>query len=153
MKYIIGLILFPTLVLGASNSGTLIIQGVVALVNEITITPTNAPVSITGGATNLLVANVSEVSNDLSGYKIKVSSLNASKLVNGDDSSKKTSYTLSYNGGPAVTLTATPQVVKTVNSLSGLTTNGSDVKVNVVAYPTAPAGTYADTVTISIEAQ
>jgi hypothetical protein len=138
----------------AASSGTLLIQGVVNAVNDIVITPNaNATtLNITGGETNKLVATVSETSNNLAGYKIQMSSANASKLVHTVDNTKQTGYTVSYNGGAAVTLTTTPQMVKNVASLTGLTTVSSNVNVNVTAYPTAVAGTYQDTITIAIVA-
>lgn len=138
----------------AASSGTLLIQGVVNVVNDIVITPTASAttLSITGGETNKLVASVAETSNNLAGYKIQMSSANASKLVHTVDNTKQTGYTVSYNGAAAVTLTTTPQTVKNVASLAGLTTASSNVNVNVTALSTAVAGTYQDTITIAIVA-
>lgn len=138
----------------AASTGTLLLQGVVNLVNDIVITANaNATtLNILGGETNKLVASVAETSNNLLGYHIEMSSANAGQLKHTIDSSKQTAYTVSYNGGAAVALTATPQTVKNVASLSGLATANSNVNVNVTAYPTAIAGTYQDTVTISIVA-
>ena len=79
-------------------------------------------------------------------------SANASKLVHNVDNTKSTAYTVSYDGAAAISLTNADQDVKNVSSLAGLTTNTSDVSVNVTAFPTAPAGTYSDTITISIVA-
>jgi len=138
----------------AASSGELTISGTVVPVNELEITP-NADatnLNILLGETNKLVASVSETSNNLTGYKISMRSVNTSKLVHGVDSSKTTAYTISYDGGTAVSLTTSDQEVKNVTSLDGLTTVSSNVNVNVTAYPTAPAGTYSDTVTISIAA-
>ncbi len=138
----------------ALSTGTLVISGSVNPVNDIVITPNaNATsLSITGGETNKLVASVSESSNNLTGYKIFMKSANASKLVHGVDLTKSTPYTVSYNGATAVSLTTVDQQVKNVTSLPGLTTVASNVNVNVTAYPLAPAGTYSDTITISIVA-
>lgn len=138
----------------AANSGNLFISGTVLPVNDLIITAnSNATnLNITGGESNKLVASVSETSNNLTGYKISMKSANASLLVHSVDSSKSTGYTVSYGGGAAATLSTTAQVVKNVGSLAGLTTNNSDVHVNVSAYALAPAGTYSDTITISIAA-
>lgn len=139
-----------------SPSATLVISGTVLAINELEITPVNATtLNITGGETNRLVATVSERSNSFSGYKINMRSANASKLVNSADISGNTftPYTVTYNNDPTIiTLTTTDQVVKNVASLSALTTVSSDVKVNVTAKTGAPAGTYSDTITISIAA-
>ncbi len=157
MKKTIGVFttaLLASSVVLAASTGTLLIQGSVALVNDITITANSnaTSLSITGGESNKLVATVSESSNNLNGYKIFLKSVNASKLMNTSDNTKFTGYTISYNGGSAVTLTTTDQEVKNVSSLSGLTTNSSNVNVNVTSYASAPAGTYNDTITVSIVA-
>lgn len=139
----------------ASDTGTLLLQGTVALVNNIVITPNgsnNTSLNITGGASNVLVASVTETSNNVTGYKINVKSANGSELRNSSDATKKTTYTLSYNGGSAVTLTTSYQMVKNVSTLSGLTSNSSNVNATVAAYAAAPAGTYSDTVTFQIVA-
>lgn len=138
----------------AASSGTLLIMGTVSSSNDIVITPNaNATtLNITGGEVNKTVASVAETSNNLAGYKIMMKSANASKLVHNTDSSKSTGYTVSYNGGSAVTLTTSDQQVKNISALSGLTTNNSAVAVNVAAYAAAPAGSYSDTITISIVA-
>lgn len=139
----------------AADTGTLLLQGVVDAVNSIVVTPNgtnNTSLDIVNGESGKLVASVAETSNNLTGYKINAKSLNGSELRNNSDANKKTTYTLNYDSGSAVTLTTSYQEVKNVNSLSALTTNNSDVNVNVAAYASAPAGTYSDTVTFQIVA-
>jgi hypothetical protein len=139
----------------AADTGTLLLQGVVAVVNNIIVTPNgsnNTSLDIVGGETNKLVASVEEVSNNLAGYKINAKSDNGGELRNNSDATKKTTFTLSYDGASALALTTSYQQVKNVSSLTGLTTNNSDVTVNVVAFANAPAGTYEDTVTFQIVA-
>jgi hypothetical protein len=138
----------------AASNGTLLIQGTVNLVNDIVITPNSSAtaLNITSGESAKLVATVAETSNNLTGYKIQMSSANASKLVHTADNTKSTPYTVSYAGGSAVTLSSTAQTVKTVSSLTGLTTTTSNVSATVTALPTAIAGTYQDTITVAIVA-
>lgn len=139
----------------AASSDTLLLQGSVSAVNDIAVTAVagvNNTLNITGGASNVTVANVAETSNNLLGYKIMMSSANAGELRNTSDATKKTTYTVAYGAGSAVTPTTSAAQVKNVTSLTGLTTNTSAVKVNVTAYPSAPAGTYNDTLTLSIVA-
>lgn len=139
-----------------TSSAELVISGKVDSINELEITPVNATtLLIEAGETNRLVATVAERSNSFSGYKISMRSVNASKLVNAADVSGNTytTYTVLYDTDPTVlTLTTVDQPVKNVSNRSALTTVSSDVKVNVVAKPGAPAGTYSDTITISIAA-
>ena len=138
----------------AASSGDLLISGTVTAINDLVITPNaNATsLNILGGEISKSVASVAETSNNLLGYKITMRSANASKLVHNVDNTKSTAYTVSYDGAAAISLTNADQDVKNVSSLAGLTTNTSDVSVNVTAFPTAPAGTYSDTITISIVA-
>lgn len=136
----------------AVSTGTLTISGTVVAINDIVITPVNnTTLNIIGGETDRKVADVSETSNSSTGYKILMSSLNSSKLVNGSAATKSTAYKVSYQNGTYVSLTSSDQVVKTT-STSELVTDSSSVRVNVTAYATAPAGTYSDTITISIAA-
>jgi hypothetical protein len=138
----------------AGSSDNLILSGEVTLVNELVIFPNgdNVKLNILAGESNKKVAYAEETSNNLLGYKIYMRSVNASKLVHGTDPSQSTDYTISYDGKAAITLTNADQEVKNVASLTQKTTNTSDIVVNVTAKPTAPAGTYSDTVTISIVA-
>lgn len=121
---------------------------------DIVVTPNgdNLALDIVGGESNKLVASAAETSNNLAGYKIFVSSATDGELRNTTDSSKKTTYQVSYAGSGAVTPTSAGVQVKNVSSLSGLTTNNSNINVDVTAYATAPAGTYEDTLTITIQA-
>ena len=139
----------------AANTGTLLLQGTVAVVNDIVVTPNNpnnTTLNIVAGETGKNVASVAETSNNLNGYKIFISSPTAGFLVNTSDSSAKTAYKISYDGAAAVTPTVAPLEVKNVSSLTGLTTDNSAVAADVTAFATAPAGLYEDTLTISIVA-
>lgn len=155
----IALTMMSTLALGtsvfAATSGTLIIQGTVADQYALVITPNAATyqsLNIVAGSTATNVASVAETANNLNGYKIKLSSANGGELRHTSNAAKKTTYTLSYDGATAITPSSTATVVKSVTTLAGLTTNTSNVAVNVAAYASAPAGLYQDTLTISIEA-
>lgn len=153
--FVLSAFLLTTGAAEAASTGTLLLQGTVALVNDIVVTPNganNTTLDIVGGAAGVLVASVAETSNNLTGYKINAKSDNGSELRNSSDATKKTTYTISYDGGSAVTLTTSYQQVKNVTSLAGLTTNNSNVNATVAAYAAAPAGTYSDTVTFQIVA-
>jgi hypothetical protein len=157
LKQTIALLAFSTLTVSAAqaaSSDSLALSGSVSTVNTIAVTPSGSygSLNITGGETNATVASVDETSNNLLGYHITMSSSNGGELRNAGDSSKKTTYTISYNSASAVAPTASAQTVKNVSSLSGLTTNTSPVKINVAPYSAAPAGTYSDTVTLAIVA-
>lgn len=139
----------------AASSGTLLLQGIVGVVNDIVVTANgsnNTSLNITAGESAKLVGSAAETSNNLLGYKIFISSPTGGELRNTADATKKTTYKIAYNGGAAVTPTVAGVQVKNVASLIGLTTANSNINVDVTAYPTAPAGTYQDTLTVSIVA-
>lgn len=148
-----------TLALGstalAASSGTLLLQGTVNVVNDIVVTANtanNTSLNITAGETGKNVATVTETSNNLNGYKIKISSATGGELRHTTNAAQKTTYKIGYDGAASVTPTVAGVVVKNVSSLTGLTTDSSDVTVDVTAYANAAAGTYQDTLTIAIEA-
>ncbi len=139
----------------AASTSALVLSGKVAAVNDITVTPNgsnNTSLNILAGESDKKVASVSEVSNNVNGYKVQMYSANGGQLRLSGQPSKYTTYQISYSGGTYVTppLAASPSVVKTVSTLSALTTATSAVLVNVSARPTALAGTYSDTLTFSV---
>lgn len=143
----------------AASSATLVLQGSVGSVNNISVAAdgtNNTQLNITGGESAKSVGTATETSNDVNGYKIYLSSDNGGQLrLNGTNTSQYASYTVAYNGGAAVTppvaATATDGVlVKTVSSLTAQTTATSGIAVDVTAVPNAVAGTYSDTLTVSI---
>lgn len=146
-------ITFLSSLASAAPSGTLTLRGTVAVVADIVVTPNgdNLALDIAGGESNKLVASAAETSNNLTGYKIFVSSATDGELRHTTDATKKTTYQVRYAGSSAVSPTASGVQVKNVSSLSGLTTNNSNINVDVDAYATAPAGTYEDTLTITIQ--
>ena len=138
----------------AASWDTLLIQGTVALVNEIKVNPEAKAIDldILLGEVGTKIAVVDETSNNLDGYTIQMSSANDGVLWNTEDNSKSTPYELSYDGAAYAAPTSVAATVKTVASLTGLTTNNSDLLINLTAFPTAPAGVYTDTLTFSIVA-
>lgn len=138
----------------AATTGTLNLSGTVAVVSELTVTANgsnNSSLDIVNGESNKLVGSATETSNNLAGYKIKLSSTNGGELRNTTDSSKMTTYKVSYNGDTPATPSTTATTVKNVSSLGALTTEISEIRVDVDAASTAAAGTYTDTLTLSIE--
>ena len=153
MNYLFLVLFLVTSAFGATT-GTLSLSGTVASVNEIVVHPNANAVNlnITGGETGTLVSTVDETSNNINGYTITMFSLNSGKLQLSP--TKYTNYTISYDGGSFIAPPASsaPVTVKTVSSLTGLTTDTSNVNINVSAYPTALSGGYTDTITFSIVA-
>lgn len=155
LNKLIVILMCLTATANAATTGTLILSGVVPVVQSISIAPNgtnNTTLNVITGEAAKNVATVTEVSNNALGYKIQASSLNNGFLVNTSDNTKKTAYQVSYNAASYVTVTTLNVQLKNVASLAANTTNTSAVLVNVTALANALAGTYSDTVTLSIVA-
>ena len=154
-KITLAALLFSSFSVFAGTTATLNLKGTVAAITEISVAADAAAqaLAITVGSSNLKIATVSETCNDKDGYDIFMSSLNGGKLVHSVDSTKSTSYQIAYGGAALAVPSITPSKIKTVNSLSGLTTNASDVKITVTSAPNAVAGDYNDTLTFTIAAK
>jgi hypothetical protein len=141
----------------AASTGSILLSGTVSAQNDIVITANgsnNTSLNITAGEVAKNIASVDETSNNATGYKIYMYSNNAGELRHSIDPSKLTTYTISYDGGSYVAPPAigSPVQVKNVSSLAALTTDTSQVLITVAANATAIAGTYSDTLTLSIVA-
>ncbi len=154
-KMILATLIFSSFSAFAGTTASLFLKGTVAAITEISVAadPAAQALAISVGSSNLKVATVSETCNDKDGYDIFMSSLNGGKLVHSVDNTKSTSYQIAYGGAALVAPSITPNKIKTVNSLSGLTTNTSDVKITVTSAPNAVAGDYNDTLTFTIAAK
>lgn len=153
-------IMLATLVLSsfsviAGTTATLNLKGTVAAVTEISVAADAAAQALTiaSGSSNLKIATVSETCNDKDGYDIFMSSINGGKLIHSLDATKSTGYQIAYGSAAMTIPSTTPTKIKTVSSLSGLTTNASDVKITVTSAPNAVAGDYNDTLTFTIAAK
>ena len=162
MRYLLVVLLASSV--QAASTGTLTLSGVVAPSFNLTVTPngSNTNLDIINGQT-VVVATVTELSNNATGYRILVSSLNAGKLKSGPT---EIAYTASYAGNAygnppspgSSSLLAAPRVnsthtMKLTSGPSNLPAGTvSNVSVTVPASPNTNSGTYSDTVTFEIVA-
>lgn len=137
-----------------ADTGVITLSGSIGIVNEIVITQTEAAtnLNILDGEADALIATVEESSNSPTGYTIFMNSVNDSELVNSENDADSSSYTISYDGGAPVSLTTSDTAMKTVGLLGGLTTDESEVLINVAANTEAGSGTFTDLITVSIAA-
>lgn len=139
----------------AASSGSVVISGVVSLINSITITAfgaNNTTLDILAGASNYKVATFSLSSNNTNGYKIQMKSTNGGKL-NHSSSSAFLTYTVKFG---TFTTTAPGSSYADIGSpsgtLSGLTNDAGDILVTFTGNSNALAGTYSDEVFFQIVA-
>lgn len=135
----------------SATSADLLLKGVVAPILEISVAAETvaANLDLSNQASNLKVATLTEKSNYAAGYKIKAKSTNAGRLVNASDVNSHVQYSLTYDGSVVPLTTSATQIYSTAN-LRG--TFSKDVKISFNQPSNLSAGTYADTVQFTIEA-
>lgn len=136
-----------------ATSATLMLSGVVLEKFSLELSAISGVydnLDLSASPVDLQVATVNEKSNSLNGYKILISSSNAGKLVNSTVGSLD--YSLTYDG-QSVPLQTTAVLAKSI-TVAGAYNNTSSVNVTYTGKPVEelPAGSYADTVTFTIQA-
>ena len=130
----------------ASTSGSVKLQGNVALNCSVAVTDLNQTLNLVGGESARQVGTVVENCNSGTGYSISLSSANGGLLKN--SSNATVSYQVAYDGqggslGSTMSVTrSTAQFAKSV-----------PLAVSLSANTNAIAGSYSDTVTITIAAK
>ncbi|MGZ3726458.1 MAG: hypothetical protein ACXWQQ_11690 [Pseudobdellovibrio sp.] len=154
-KILLLLTLLTTTTLYAATAAELYLQGEVTATNDLSIQANvNATsLNIVGGEVDRNVATATETSNSTTGYKILMRTANGSQLNHTvADPAYNAPYTVKYNGIQTPALTTVDQTVKTVPSLTSLTTATSDILINMSPHAGLPAGFYTDVITVSISA-
>ncbi len=129
-----------------ATSGSILLRGIVPSVLNVSIISNGAnSLDLESNAVDSVIGYVNTISNNANGYKISFDSLNNGKLVNGDSFLV---YTLKY-GNIGLDLSGVSEVNKT--SL-GLSSEALKISYTGVDYEQISAGTYEDTVTVSIVA-
>lgn len=138
-----------------TNAATLSLSGTITdtcVLNQ--VTPTSySSLNISAGQT-VTVAQTDVTCNHNAGYKLRASSANNGVLVNSSSPANSTAYTMKiYGTGTAghVSLTTSAQDLVNTGTLSAPITNSmQNIEVTVTAATTPWAGTYSDTVTITL---
>ncbi|WP_114391518.1 spore coat protein U domain-containing protein [Oleisolibacter albus] len=128
-----------------SASGTIRLNGTVALTCTVAVADANQSLNLLSGENEKVVGTVTENCNGAQGYRISLSSSNNGRLKSGNNA---IDYQVKYEnqggslGGTMVVDRGNAQFDKRV-----------DLKVTVPANAQAIAGAYTDTVTIQIAAK
>jgi hypothetical protein len=152
MKIISLLMLTATISMTNVYSATtcsVLLTGTISKKLEIATDTAIANLDLTTSAADVAIANISEITNSKTGYKVTVSSTNGGKL-NNSSSSEFLAYTLKY-GTQTVSLVSSAAITLTNITSS---TNATVVKPLKISY-TAPAislgeGSYTDSLLFSI---
>lgn len=138
-----------------ANAATLTLSGTVAsncVLNQ--VTPTSyTTLNIAAGET-VTVAQTDVTCNHAPGFKLRASSANNGVLTNGSAPNNTTPYTMKIFGTGTlnhIALTTAPQDLVNTGTLAAPVTNEMrNIEVTVTAAATPWAGTYSDTVTITL---
>lgn len=148
----------------AAESGNVIIQGTVAAVNEIVVTPVAGynTLNMTAGATIQQVATINEKSNDPDGYTVTLQSLNAGATTQGflkgadTENADFFNYTMTYGvaaAEAAVTLAAGSGIVTSTSAASIEAGAEKSLRISFAGSTWKNADVYSDTITLTIAAK
>lgn len=128
----------------ASTTATLQLIGNVPQILNVSVDPASAAgnLDLTENATDLLVGELTAMTNSFSGFSITATSTNDFELVNSGASNAKVPYTLIVG---TVVVSSGDQIVR---SIPGTETH--DIKITYIGNSMYDSGTYNDTVTFTI---
>jgi hypothetical protein len=131
----------------ARADGTVTLKGSVVTDCAVYVTDLNATLDLVAGSSNVQVATVGEKCNSSKGFTVTLTSLYAGVLKTATGA--QAGYTVSYDTAAGVSL-ATPLVLTRRKSKS---LTNRPLKVSVPANARALAGSYYDTITLTIAAR
>lgn len=110
------------------------------------VRPAASAINVRALTTGLVVARIQETCNNPSGYTLSISSQNNGALKNGTNS---VNCSIGYDGTTEI-LTTPKTKTRTSARFDDISNVFTDFMVNFGAAPTAVAGTYSDTITLTI---
>jgi spore coat protein U-like protein len=129
----------------AGNIGRIEIGGTVPANCELTIERSAAAFNPRTGVADLRIASITETCNAAGGYQVTIASTNSGVLRGVDTAESTGGYTLAY--GETV---ARPNVPLVVNRPVEATGRSRDLRISLPAQPNLRAGTYADTLLLTV---
>lgn len=141
-------LLAGTPALAQSASGTIQLNGSVQVVCTVAVTDNNVALNLTGGESSRAVGRIVENCNKGNGYTITVTSANAGALTSAASGATPIGYTVGYDGTSGSLSSA-----MAVSRDSAQFGRQRDLTVTVPASTQYIAGSYADTLTVSIAAR
>ncbi len=131
----------------SASAATLDISGTVAAQCSVSVTDLGVSLDLVNGETSRNVASISETCNDPNGYTVSFSS--ADGQLNGPTGFDE-GYTINYDTLSAADLAAAAQ---SVAHAAPAWNSSNNLQVNLAGNSQLAAGTYTDTITISIAGQ
>jgi len=129
-----------------TGSGSVRLKGDVALACSVTVTDLGQSLNLVGGETGKAVGSIVETCNAGTGYLVTINSANAGYLRN--DAAGAIAYSVTYDGQGGTLGNALP-----ISRTGAQFGRQSALAVTVPAGNQATAGTYSDTLTVTITAK
>ena len=130
----------------AATSGAVKLSGKVDAVCQVAVTDHSAALDLVKGETNAKVATIVEDCNDPQGFKISFASQNGGDLKS--DAGHTADYTVNYDSTQNRDLNGGMQL----NRQEAQFSESHELTVNIPSSDTRTAGTYTDTITVTIAA-
>ncbi len=131
----------------ASNTGTIRLQGTVQDVCQVSVTDAGVNLDLEAGERAREVATINETCNDYDGYTISFASSNKGKLKSNDGVT--IDYTIDYDKSRNARLNRTLNVQRSKAQFR----QTYPLKVSLDSSNSRIAGTYTDTVTVTVRAK
>ncbi len=130
---------------GSDNSDTLKVQGSVAAVCTVDVEDYGVRLDLVKGADGKAIGEITETCNDADGYTITLASGEAGNMVNG---AAKVAYTIDYDSVSGQSLSKDQSLTRK----SAAYGDAHELAVNIEGDFERVAGSYADTITVTIAA-
>ena len=127
----------------AGSTGRLDLSGTVLATCDVTIDRSDVQFNPRAGVSSLRVASVTERCNSVGGYQVTISSANSGVLRGTEGSTA--GYTMAY--GDVVSKASSPVVVNRAVDAAG---RSRDLMITMPAQPGLRAGTYQDTLVLTV---
>lgn len=142
---------FAAMNANAATSADLTLTGTVAQDCSVSLDTASYTVDLVSGESDSTVATITEICNDADGYTISFSSANSGVLQNDDNAGEQKAYTISYGTGISGQSLSQARSVSYSTYTAG---NSVPLRMDLSAHGAGvlAAGTWSDTVTVSIAA-
>ena len=139
----------------AASSADLTLTGSVEQDCSVSLDTASYTIDLINGEADSSVATVTEVCNDADGYVISFSSFNGGFMQNDDNADEKKNYSISYGSGTGSIDGESLSESQSVAYNTFTASNPVALRMTLPSHGTGvlAAGTWSDTITVSIAAQ
>ncbi|MFO7850162.1 MAG: hypothetical protein R6V67_09405 [Spirochaetia bacterium] len=149
---ITALLLLSTSAAFAEDTGSITLTGSVPEILKISIAEEKTDFDLTEVVSGSKVAEVREISNRRTGYRVELESANGSAFAHNEDGNITLDYSLTY-GGDEVTFSEGTATISDVSDKTDASGSSKDLSISYSGEDHLTAGDYKDTLTFTIIGQ